>query len=982
MKQTPTSLARILLPLLLLAGVLLLWGLGLLGDAAPGDPNPSAVGELGAGALQETDPVDAKEVLADAATDDATLDRAEVTGAASSNSFLTVQDAAGKPVPGIAIGWRVQDEASFYRSFDLRNPPVLQSLGTTDALGRVELPAFAEPGIGFVVEENHWLAIGQTVFELPLAGAPILTVMPGGVITGKIVGANGAVEGAFLGTMVTSEFLFGTHEDERISGLFWAPANHRYATTDASGRFRIGGLIPSSHRLDLFAAGNAPLRHEYEGPLPDEVHDIGTLTLAPGLKVTFHVQSPEPLEEGTLLYLQSEERFYCRAMAGLPLDEQGKLTLDGMRPGAYEWMVERPESVAMKGELVVPEEGGVVLIEVAGLREVTVSVVDAEGTPLDAFYLEAEVPMGRAQIVEGSGSASFRCGAESTIRVKARAEGYVTSKRKRVPPSMDKLTITMQRFGSLDIHTPDMQDGDVLQVELAEASQETASGRMAAAMMGRSLRPRSIENGKVHFAELAPGEYVVYVDHGGGPLDAGTVRIVPEQTTTHSLNLPALDTIDVQVVAEEDGAPLAGVKVSLMQDENPRFGQYLKEAFSIRPIVDRTSDAEGRFQFQILPGRQRYLQLRHPHRLDTFELLPADAIRPIRPIRITMRKAPATPLQVFTVEGQVAAHAEISFAQLEGWPALPVPLGHVSLDADGRGIVTTSPATAELHASFDWTPEVRYSLPYGTIKVVDDRPLSVTLLPRPGWLALTMPPLEDLQGIEILPVGRQRFQEMKVQCDAEAWNQTLPLPSGSYRIRATGSGRTLYTTCKVKAGSTTALNWLSDSQSFQITLFGTDWTHAQLRAEVIDGPQEGAFRDTFLDAANPTWQLDDFPTGTVEVKLVEWWDQVDTGHRMRWRKTLPPGQNHLSFAIENFAEASIRVLDEAGQPLQHTMVKAMFGETGAEGHVTGVTGPDGKLSLLLRSGSIILQAYHTDYQQESQLRTLRGNETWTVRMEN
>ncbi|MGB0953312.1 MAG: hypothetical protein ACPG31_08795 [Planctomycetota bacterium] len=977
MKQTPTFQARLLLPLLLLAGILVLWGLGLLGDAAPKDPKPNAVGNITTGALEETAPTDTEEPLADATTGDATLNRVDASSAEPSTTYLTVQDAAGRPVSGIAIGWRVHDEASYYSSFNLQHPPALQNLGTTNARGRVPLPEFPDAWIGFVVQEDFWLAIGNTVFEDPRAVAPILTVMPGGVITGKLVDAGGAVEGASLGTRVTSEFLFGAHEDERISGLFWAPANYRYATTDAHGRFRIGGLIPSSRRLDLFAAGNAPVRHEYEGPLPGQVRDIGTLTLAPGVEVTFHVQSPEPLEDGTLLYLQSAESFYCRAIAGLPLDEQGKLTLDGMRPGSYEWMVERPESVAMKGELMVPEGGGLVTLEVEGLREVTVAVLNADGQPLDAFYLEAEVPMGRPRIIQGSGTATFRCGAASTVRVKASAEGFVKSKGKRVPPSRNQLTINLQRFGALDLLTPGMTDGSMLPVDLADASQETASGRLAAAMMGRPLKPQPVQNGKVQFEALAPGEYVVYVDHGGGPMETGTVTILPQQTTEHQLDLPILDTIEVQVVTEEDGAPLAGVQVSLLQDKDPRFGQFLLESLSARPKVDRTSDAEGRFQFQILPSEQRYLQLRHPNRLDSYELLPADAIRPVR---ISMQKAPATPIQLFTVEGQVAAFAEISFARHDGWPALPVPLGHVSLDADGRGLVTTSPASAQLHASFAWTPEVQYSLPYGAIEVVDGRPLSLTLLPQPGWLALTMPPLEDLQGIEIHAVGSQGFQAMKVQCSAQAWNQTLPLPAGSYRIRATGNGRTLYTTCKVKAGSTTALDWLTETQSFQVTLFGQDWSRAQLRAEVVDGPQQGVFRDTFLDAATPTWRLEDFPTGSVEVKLVEWWDEEGRGHRVRWSKELPRGEQHLTFAIENFASATVTVVDEAGTPIPNTLIHAKFGNTGAEGSVSSVTDSEGKINLLLRKGTIILQAYHADYRQQSQRRTLHGDETWTIRM--
>lgn len=981
MKQTPTSLARILLPLLLLAGVLLLWGLGLLGGGA----DPPAFEETSADLQQEGSLVSdqpAEGTTSQPGEESAsTLIRTESEVFSDTLPQLQVLSFGGQAVAGVeVVCFEVQgSERDLFAFFDYLRPPASIPLGVTDAKGRVALPISDAPSLGFAVQSPDWLAVGETTFSYPFQEDIQLFVTPGGVVTGQVVDAHGPVAGASLGTLVVSDFLFGGDEDPVVRELYWDPANYRYATTDAEGRFRIEGLLPSSKRLDVIAPGCPPVRHAYEGPLAHQVRDVGTITVAPGLAVTFHVLSPEPLEEGTRLFLEAKGKEFTRGIAGLPLDAEGKLKIEGMRAGAYRWVLLRPQAVGMVGDLRIPPEGGVVSLEVSGLREVTVDVLDSAGMPIPNFTLEAEERMGVPLVVHGESQVRVRCGIDADLRVSARAEGYVSTKDHVVPPSKDSVVITMQRFGSLTCLLPEVEDGRELELGWMEARGDNVGFRMLASGFGVPQGKKvTVMDGQVSFEQVIPGAYRLVLDHGGGPTAGAVFEVFPEQTTTVEVRLPELKTLEGMVVEDDGGTPLAGVSVRLWGNEDPSFMLTMTGAFQTSSPVHKVSDQDGRFTFSLLPEAYRFVHLELPG----YEplIVSVDA-QNHSPVIFRMRPLPRIPLQVQITADRPAAHASISFGQFPSGMQLPKFLGSAELDAEGKALLQDIPeGECDFHASFDWEPGVHYTLPHGDVHLQNDVPLRITLLENPGWISLSTPPLEDIEQIEIRDVDRPGTKDFVVRCTDGKWNPSLPLAPGKYRLTATGRGQSIHTACTIRAGATTPVDWVSEVQDLRVALLGNAWQRAQLRVKVVDGANEGAYRDFKMTSDQPSVAITGLPIGKLEVQLVEWWDEEGTGQRMRWTKELPAGATSVVFAVEDFATATITVVNEVGEPLPNTLIRALFGETGADGHVANSTDSEGKLSLLLKGGTIILQAYHPEFPLQSQRRSLRGDETWTVRM--
>lgn len=978
MKRTSNFLSRILLPLLLLAGFLLLWGLGFLGDA----DREGAV-------LDENEPMAAASHggadLAKSSSDDSTpmnesiLGRTDSVAEPAGTVFLKVVDMRGKPVEGLEMiaSTLHGDERDLYALFDLAKPRPFTALGKTDVQGRVAIPKMEGQGVGIAVRDSNWLAIGETSFERPWTSEQDLRlfVTQGGVITGQVVDAHGPVVGASISGQVFSDFMSGGDSNPLVRTLFWQPANYRFATTDAEGNFRIDALLASSNRIDVLAPGCPPERHEFEGPAVGQIRDVGIITVVRGLTVTFTVHSPELLEPGTLLFLEEDGKNLTRGLTGLPLDAQGQLRIEGMRAGDFQWMVARPGAVAMVGELTIPPTGGDIGIEVPGLREVQVLVVDFEGEPIPQFTLEAEIRQGMPRVVHGDGPVVLRCGADAELRVSAETPGYVKTRDYVVPPSEDAVVLTMQRFGALDCLLPGLKDGQVLSVGLVEENEQ----RALVAGIVPNLKERVVSDQRVHLDRLKPGEYRLVLDHGGGPVALEQVVIRPDQTTSVEVLLKSLVTRDALVVDEMDDRPLANVNIDLWGSEDPSFAIAFTNILGQNKSSALQSDASGRFSLSILPEQSRFVQLEAPGYAPLIVPIAADGPSPHV---FRMRRLPSIALEVRITHDRPAARANVSFGHFPDRLHFPIFLGSTILDAQGQTTLTEIAAgPCDLHVTFDWQAGVRYSVPFGGVKLRDGVPLAVTLFPEPGWLSMTTPPMDDLRRIEIREVDNSSVQDLVVTCSDGSWNSTLPLPPGRYRLTAKGAASSLHASCHVKSGVTTPVAWSVEQQNLQIDLLGNSWHRAQLRVKIVDGPHEGAYRDLKMKADGRAHTIDDLPSGPIEVQLVEWWDSQGDGHRMRWTKTVPAGEASIAYSLEDLATATITVLDAHGKALRNTMVQARMGSTGAEGEISGLTDPEGKLKLMMRKGPVILQVYQKGHQPKAQRRTLSGDETWTVRLD-
>lgn len=983
--MTPRSTPSIHLlpPLLLLAAVLVLWGLGLLGgdrDPSAAKPAESAVHSVAAAESVEPVPPTVEEAQGSPELE-APLRREQAPSQpASTGQFLQVIDPEGEPIEGVEVGWRPHDEQSYLASFDLMNPPGIASIGVTNAAGQVRLPDFEIDAVGMILLSEDWLAVAPATFPLPFAAPPVLLAFPAGSVTGRVVSTDGKpVAGAALGAMVTRNFLFGTDERPEVSQLYGEPANYRYTTSGPDGSFRITGLLETTNRLHVIAPGCEPLSHEFPGPRAGEVRDLGDVVVSPGLEVTFQVLSTTPLEPGTRLYLEPEGAHFCRALTGLPLEADGTLTLHGMRAGDYRWMVERPGAVAVVGELEVKEPGGVIPIEVSGRRTVMVEVVDDAGTPVADFTIEAEMRMGRPRIYHGPGPVEVACGAEEVLRVSAKAEGYAPTRDLRVPPTEDHAVLTLQRYGSLQLEILDPEGLQKLKIGLTQADDSTNQHLIAMGVAPAGLREHAVEEGSVVLDRLRAGRFRVVVDHGGGPIALEVVEIHPGERTHQQAHLPRLHEMEVLVRSAVDGTPIHGVSVRFRGREDSSLFDAISQGLQQQQPVDALSDREGRFTMRMLAEDVRTLRLTHPD----FE----DASIRVRtedpqPIVLRLKPRPTIPLQVWITPDRPARHARLSFTRHDPGQRFPQVLGEATLETDGSLALRDIPSgTSRLHAQFRWEDGVQYSFPYGDVDLEDGTPLALTLMPEPGHVSLGTPPLEGVKDIRIQGAEGTEYQSVSVRCTAAPWDRILPLPPGAYRLTASGEGGQRLGLVKVYRGRTSVVDWETETRILEIALTGGSWQEAHFSVRVLDGPHEGTRKHPRLMAGKSPFLVRDLPIGRLEVVFTVWVDAHGRNQAMHWRKNLAAGSDRVAFTFLDNARVNLKVVRPDGTPLPGAIILAHFGPEGEHGSCRAQTGPEGMAMLTLPLDSVSLEVAHPGHRLFKKQWHYSGEESLVLQMQ-
>ena len=975
--------ARLLPPLLLLVVALVLWALGFFGSAAPSGGD--AV-DQGSPRGAQGDASDTTEAVAPDSGDPAPDDDApEVTrrfgesSVEASGAMLQVLDLEGDPVPQVEIGWLPLDEKTYYKAFDLIQPPLAQSLGLTDAMGRVSLPSFEGEGIGLVVHSDSWLGIAPTVLPLPPAEPAKLLVMPAGSVRGRVVDSEGhPVAGASLGALVTNNFLFGGDDAPEIRQLFGRPANHRYAKTDSDGSFRIGGLVETSNRLHILAPGKEPLAWEFQGPKPGEVLDLGAVVVEAGVEAHFEVRSPAPLAEGTLLYLEPEDNHTCRAIAGLALEPSGNLTIRGMRPGTYRWMVERPDTVAVIGELKVPVGGGRIAIDVAGQRTLTVEVVDQEGVPIQDFTLEAEVHRGRPRMLHGPGPVQVTCGAEQEIRVSAKASGYMPTRNLHIPATQSHATLEMVRFGSLTLNLAEGQEFPMLKVGLLREADEHGARILTMGVAPRSMRAHAVEDGRIHMERVPPGDYRVIVDHGGGPLAVGGVTVLPGENTAQEILLQELMTIAVVLRSHADDSAIPFAQVRMGGAEDARFYRSIADAFGGQEPADFVTDAEGRFSFRIQPGAMRMVYVEHADFEAGAFAVSAEADQPVR---LRLQPSPTVPVRIMVVPGRPAKRGVLSFVHHPTGSALPTPLGEVFLDDKGEKTMQRIPSgTSLLHARFQWEPGVQYQVQFGEVTLSDDVPLELTLLPAPGYVAMGASPFAGESGYRIQPRESGQEPSATVRGLASAWGSLLPLPPGHYRVTATEEAETRYGSVEVQRGETSLVDWGMATRDLAINISGGDWHLAQVDVEVMDGPWKGVKKQVRIPAEENPYTLGGLPEGPLEVTFSLWVDAARKNHPVYLRKKLRPEASKVDFQFLEIRRVPVFLTTPDGHPLADALVESHLGATGEHGYYRTKTDREGKAFVQLALGPWMLQVFHPDHRLLRQRRNYGGEEDLRLQM--
>lgn len=232
--------------------------------------------------------------------------------------FRVIDAYTGEPVErfGIVVVWGGVDEPRIPGSAEPRRIPIGNYPGgevVTSARPEIDALRLDAPDH----TPGQWIVRGERVDgeELPLQ---TIRLMPAARIIGRLVGAEGPIEGAEID--IDSRF----HIPSRESGP--------RALSDREGRFELRGVQFGPHLLSVEAheLGLTAVRLETKR---GTVHDLGDVQLTVPAELKVFVRLPEALPaEGAVVILHQAGRF---APMVLPLHEDGTAHFPRLAAGTY-----------------------------------------------------------------------------------------------------------------------------------------------------------------------------------------------------------------------------------------------------------------------------------------------------------------------------------------------------------------------------------------------------------------------------------------------------------------------------------------------------------------------------------------------------------------------------------------------------------------------------------------------------------------------
>lgn len=882
-------------------------------------------------------------------------------------SRILVVDREGNPVPDLEIakyslngGWPF---------FSLENLPAEEPLGITNQLGLLTIPKLRDPAVTLVAINSPWLVVNSSAFGPPYPELMQLQVRRGGSIRGQVIGEHGSLVGASIQAFVSSAF-FG-RENLGATPLFFDPANSRFARTDSNGRFQVTGLIPCATNLRILADDHAPFRHDFEGPAADEMLDLGTLMLTPGIDVTFQFTSAASLEEGTRLFLDMKGGIFSRGAEGLLLDAQDNVFVPDMLPGKYEWNLERPGAVCATGEFVLTQDTEVVEIQIPATRTLEVKVRTEDGLPITDIALKAYEPGGRRFQIKMDDTFSLSCSEGKRVDIKVKAPGFVSSKRIRVPATENSIEVVLFPLGHLQIQFVGLDDRASLRLGMQPKEDRDLANPLLEPFLEVSLREHSIENHAVLLPEVEPGPSYVIIDLGAGPMSFGPFEIKGSEVTSVEIEVELPREITVVVRDRKTNAPIAGAKIYQANSKTNGFGLSIMKMFGTESPANAISDANGVFTtLAAFSGPSDFSVNAPNYEIQTVRF----AAHSPQPYQVKLKALPSVPVRVSFTEGESASNATVRLVSIRS--GLPSSLSTVSLDENGEGILTTAPEGKCLPtATFQWNNAVRYRVGFPIQSIRNNRPVELLLAKNPGWLTFEELPQGTGSGLSIRSAHAKREMGTLIQCDTTWWQSVrspLALTPGPYRITAFQGTHEYFASCTVRSGETTHVIW-NDAATGQVVvdLQSSRWTTCQLEILSESGGFAGERRHLYFDRTPEGIVIEDLAEGKYLVRLVAWTDFSGERHKPDWsqRTTVSEQAGIVHFQLDAAAMASILVVDENGAPLERASVKCAAVEGKVITLVDGVTNSDGRCQLALPFGEVVFRINRTGGKQtETRLR--------------
>ncbi len=910
-------------------------------------PCPAGTEEVADAALEPRAAVDAGEAQ-----------RVEAELARLHGLRLLALDPFGKPVPGLRLGMEAELSDTVY---DLETFRGIEPLGVTDSAGLLARAPPAASAVSVVSQDPLWLVVETSVVSAPWEGTVTLRVRPGGGVRGHVVDTAGPVAGAVVGAMVTTDFGLGPGEGKPVLSFF-DPANVRRALTDGEGRFELGGLLPTSSRIDVLAKGHAPLLHRFEGPSPGEVVDLGVLAVEPGVSVLFRVTCGGARVEAGRLFLEARGDAFARGNAGLELDERGEALVDGMAAGSYEWTIERPGALACRGRLSVLPAGGVVSIEVPRQREVQLVVTDSAGAPVERFLVSAQEKQSRTRRLEGSGSLSIHCSEGAACQLTVEAPGYAPSPRVEVPSDQTRVDVRLARPGRLALSIEGAHGLDAVRLGTLPAEQASLLRLIEFGIAPIPQSTRRLEGGEVCVEDLAPGEHWVVLELGAEPQAFGPFVVTEGATTSARLDVAPAALLHGLALDARTRARLPGVAVRVGGDLGSGPGLRLLFASLAHEVPDAVSAEDGSFALPVRAGAVTSLILERRGYASQAVQVDSSARRELV---VELEPLPAATVEVLLAEGLPANGARIDFARPTA--LIPEPLGSVCLDQAGTASLTVVPAgPVDAIVCVRAEQGVVYRAAFPGLSVCEGGHLRLVVAPDSGWILL--PPAVCAAGGSFRARREATASAgwLEVNCEARGAPSDLPLPlevrvpPGAYRVELSSDSGLLIGTCEIVPGQRVTPEWLAAAGELTVEIQGSTWTSARVRVEAWEGQAAGHVTDLELERGAGAARLAHLPQGRFQVKLIGWTRPDGARVAARWTKTVTLGVEPMlvRFELLDVTPVEVRVTDERGRALPGLLVQCVIEPETPAGlslqTVTDSTGQDGVVSLWLPPGEAAL----------------------------
>lgn len=505
-----------------------------------------------------------------------------------------VLDRAGAPVQNATINvWRSSFGPEFI--FD----PRANNAFTTDKDGNFVINGLEDRNVTLnIIAREKGSAMKRGV--APGTRDLMIQLENLGSIKGRIV-ASGSTDPATLGAMMANLSVEAIRS-ELPNGpmIFRADSEGENEHVTPEGEFEIFGLEKGKYRVQARGDGIAPAMSQEVEVAADRPVENLQINVTPGAVVVVHVTkagSAEPIVGAKVkLYEKREgedEMFKMMGDMGEDDEDGGGTVVTAPRPsGGGAVRAARAVSVA---RTVTTSGGGAVK---AGGRPPRMPRFRGPGAQSE----EKPDPVNQTIKTDEQGVAKFTGLPLAAFEVSAKADDYA-------PSAVEKLNLQDPKTPAE--HKINLSQGGTLRGSVARADGSSAIGARVAVSgpegTNKTRRANVDENGQYNFEHLPPGKYYVELIKKNQGFDGGiqfnnendthpnalAAAVDDGKTTTLDLTAPTLSVVSGTVT--QAGAPVAGVKVTLAQDN-----EDIPDADMVFPGMDgghtATSDANGKFK--------------------------------------------------------------------------------------------------------------------------------------------------------------------------------------------------------------------------------------------------------------------------------------------------------------------------------------------------------------------------------------------------